>query len=116
MSKFFILTQIKREFKRSSKFLQILNIKFLNVVVIFLIVLTGILFIWTINDTATAGFKVKEFEQKIEELKKTNERLEFQIAELQSLGTIQEKIKSLNLEMISVAKVEYLSPSNLAVK
>jgi len=117
MSKFFALTKIKREFKRTSKFVQFtFNIKFLNIVVISLILLTSVFYVWEINNEATKGFKVKEFEQKIEQLKKTSEKFELQIAELQSLGVIQEKIKSLNLNMISVAKVEYLSPSNLAVK
>jgi cell division protein FtsL len=117
MSKFFALTKIKREFKRTSKLVQFtFNIKFLNIVVICLILLTSIFYIWEVNSEATKGFKVKDFEQKIEQSKKIGEKLELQIAELQSLGVVQEKMKSLNLEMVSVAKVDYLSPSNLAVR
>lgn len=115
MSKFVILTRIKRKFNKSPKFF-VFDIKFLNILVIFLICLVGILHVLEISNVVTKGFKIKEIEQKIEEFKIANEKLELQVAGLQSFDTIQEKIKSLNSEMVSVAKVEYLSPSNLAVK
>ncbi len=115
MSKFIILTKIKRKFSRSPKSF-VFDIKFLNILIISLICLVGVLHVVEISSMATKGFRIKEIEQKIEQFKKENEKLTLQVTELQSFDTIKEKLDSLDAGMVSVAKIEYLLPSNLAVK
>jgi len=91
-----------------------LNLAFLNswnfkITMVGLIILLGLFYIVEINNLSTQGFKIKDLEAKINQLKAENQALELQAAELQSSNKLQSRIEELN--MTTVAKVEYLSPT-----
>ena len=119
MSKF-----IRRQFNHEgysspeNKFWQNIRIDFrsLNIIFISLIVLTGFLYLFAINQTATSGFEIKGLEARIDQLKQDNKKIELYTAELQSLNRIEMESKSLN--MVAVSKYEYLPAvgSVIAVK
>ncbi len=91
------------------------NVQFLNVAILVAICLTGILYLAKINNMATKGFKMKELEERQTMLKEDIKKTELQIADLQSMKKIEERISGLN--MASVARVEYVSPAgSVAVK
>jgi len=93
----------------------LLNIKFLNVVILAAICLVGFLYLAKINNMATKGFKMKELEEKQSVLRENIKKIELQIADLQSMQRLEERISGLN--MASVAKVQYISSaSSVAVK
>ena len=120
MSKFLMMIQEKNKNKRSEarpktwcRFF--LNIKSLNILIVFLVCLSGILYLAQINSIAIRGFAIKALDEKQATLKENIKKLEFQTAELQSAQVVQEKIAG--LEMVGVAKVDYASGSGaVAVK
>lgn len=96
-----------------SKFL--FNVRFWNIIILVLISLVGVLYLGQINSMTIKGFKMKTLEEKQSAFKENIRKMELQIADLQSMQKIQERVKNLN--MISVAKVEYVAPSGtVAVK
>lgn len=120
MSKFLTLIQKKSRKQRFDnkpifwyKFL--FSTRVLNIVVAAAICFVGILYLGQINSMAIKGFKIKELEEKQTALKENIRKTEFQVAELQSVQKIQERIN--NLGMVSVARVEYASSGGVvAVK
>ncbi len=71
-----------------------------------LIVFSGIMYLYFINQTATGGFDIKGIENRIEDLSKDNRRLELQTAELQSLTNIEKA--SAEFEMVATTSIDYL--------
>lgn len=82
---------------------------------IFLIgcVIFGLAYFWQVNSSATRGFKIRELENSIQNLKQDTQQLELQAAERQSLEQITEKVKQLN--MVVPLKIEYLQPTGSGV-
>jgi cell division protein FtsL len=116
MSKFLILTKIRHEFRKKSLFSHFkVNVKILNILIIFALLFAGGLYLFQISSLATKGFKIKDLEKKIETLKEQKEKIELEIADLQSTNKVQERIKNLN--MVLTTKVSYISgTSSVAVK
>jgi hypothetical protein len=91
------------------------NTRFLNVAILAAICLTGVFYLAQINDMATKGFKMKELEEKQTMLKENIKKTELQVADMQSMQKLEERIGNLN--MASVAKVQYVSSTgSVAVK
>lgn len=67
----------------------------------------GIGYLVLSNHVATKGFVMKDFQSQIETLTQTNEALEVQVMDLQSLNNLQNA--SSNLDLVSISKMEYLS-------
>jgi len=120
MSKF--LTLIQNEFKKPRLnrkpdfwYKSLLCTKVFNIAVLVAICLTGVIYLAKINNMATRGFKIKELEEKQAALEENIKKTELQVANLQSTQKIQERIN--NLDMASVAKVEYVrAGGTVAVK
>lgn len=116
MPKFFNLSKTKANVTKEdnnkfnlSKFKNI-NIKF----VFFCLIITfGIGYLLVANNTAIKGFKVKELENKVSDLKQQNMKLELETIKLQSVGEIEKKIGQLS--MVKIAKTEYLSGTGSSV-
>lgn len=112
MSKFFHLTkkpatkicQRKKVFRKMK-----IDIKILNLVIIGLIVVMSITYLIQVNSFAVKGYKIKELEKKITELKQAGKSLELQVLNLQSMDNVQSKVDQLN--MVAVGKTEYLMPT-----
>ncbi len=87
----------------------------LNFLLVVLICMAGVLYIFEVNDRATLGYKYKQKEQKIQELKDQNAKLKIREAELRSMYNIEQKTKELN--MIVPQNISYMSlPGNMAMK
>lgn len=87
----------------------------LSFVLAALICLSGVFYIFEVNNSATKGFEIRELETKISELSKKNEILRIQAAELKSIYKIEEKTKELN--MVVPKDVSYLNlPGDVAMK
>jgi len=81
--------------------------------IIALIFIAGVFYLWQINSLATKGYKFKELEDRVSELREQNKKLELQITELRSTDRITKEVE--NLQMVEVARVEYLRPDGTAV-
>lgn len=69
-------------------------------------VMFGGAYFWQVNSLATRGYKIRDLEQSIQELKRSTQQLQIKAAEEQSLDKVTEKIKQLN--MVAPTKFEYL--------
>lgn len=59
------------------------------------------------NHVATKGFLMKDLQSQIDTLSQTNDALEVQVMDLQSLSNLQ--AASSELELVSISKMEYVS-------
>ena len=66
-----------------------------------------------INTTAVKGYEVRKVEKRIAELKKENEQLQIQEAELNSFYNIKDNIGNLN--MVDVKDVTYIDDNEDAM-
>jgi len=72
-----------------------------------LVLLSGVYYLGLLNEKATYGYKVSALENKLEELKGVNQKLELTKIELQQINRLEEL--ALNLEMVKSDRVDYLS-------
>lgn len=87
----------------------------LNFLVAALVCLLGVFYIFEVNNMATKGYEIKALENKMADLKKENENLKIQEAELKSMYSIEEKTRELN--MVAPKGVSYLNlPGDVAMK
>lgn len=70
----------------------------LSFVIMFFVVLAGVVYIYSINNSAVKGFEMRRAEKAVTSLKKENEQLIIKEAELKSLYNIEEASKKLNME------------------
>ncbi|MFA5188092.1 MAG: hypothetical protein WC460_01875 [Patescibacteria group bacterium] len=78
-----------------------------------LILVTCACYLWQTNSLATKGYKIKELEDKVADLRKENKDLQLGITELRSTDRIAKEVE--NLQMVSVARIEYLQADGTAV-
>lgn len=75
----------------------------------------GVFYIFEVNNLATKGYEIDKLEKQLNDLKKENDRLQIEAAELKSMYNIEEKTKELN--MIVPKDVSYMNlPGNVAMK
>jgi cell division protein FtsL len=87
----------------------------LSFVLVALVCAAGVFYIFEVNNLATKGYEIRELENRLEKLRKENENLRIQEAELKSMYKIEEKTKELN--MVVPANVSYLNlPGDVAMK
>jgi len=77
------------------------------------ILIVSLLYLFQVNSLATKGYEIKDLEEKAAELRAKNKALELQITELRSTERITREIK--NLDMVAVARVEYLKANGTSV-
>lgn len=112
MTYFKKLAKIKREIKKQSFWKKFQGFNF-NVIILGLIILVSFLYLVQVNSVAAKGFKIKDLEKRIEELKDGNKNLELKVAELQSRGYIKKEIQKLN--MVAVSNVDYITAVSTVV-
>jgi cell division protein FtsL len=71
------------------------------------IVLLAGLFIWQVNAASTAGFTMRELEQKEESLTMELKRLDMEVAELRSVESVASRVKMLGL--VDAGSVTYVT-------
>lgn len=86
-----------------------------GVLVFALLLVSGGIYLYSINSSAVKGYQVRQVEKEIQELKKENDNLRIKEAELKSLYRIEESSKNLNME--DLKNVSYIEQTgNVAMK
>ncbi|MFA6271948.1 MAG: hypothetical protein WC693_02450 [Patescibacteria group bacterium] len=110
-------TRCRRERVQNEKKLKKVRLGSISIrmVVVALTVLVGFVYLVQVNTVSTGGFKIKDLSQRAEDLQRENKKLEMQVSELQSLRTIKEASK--DMELVGVSRMDYvtLSPSEVAL-
>lgn len=87
----------------------------LSFLLVVLVCAVGVFYIFEVNNLATKGYEIDKYEKQLNNLKKENERLRIQEAELKSMYRIEERTRDLN--MIVPKNVSYVNlPGNVAMK
>jgi len=80
-----------------------------------LVCATGVFYIFEVNNLATKGYEINKLEGELAKLRKENEMLGIQAAELKSMYRIEEKTKELN--MVVPKDISYIDlPGDVAMK
>lgn len=87
--------------------------KFLNILMVALIISLGVSYLFSVNQTASRGFEVSSLEEEVETLAQQNKKLELEASELLSMSNVQEVSQDMNL--VPVERVEYLRDSMVAL-
>jgi len=116
MSKFFCLSRKKRGSKTKCKKIipaMRANLKIINTILAVLVVVVAVSYFVQINSLATKGYQITELEDKVEQLEQEKKDLELISLNLQSMGTVKEKVDGLGL--VAINDVQYLTPTPVAV-
>ncbi|HLM84306.1 MAG TPA: hypothetical protein VK254_03810 [Candidatus Bathyarchaeia archaeon] len=82
---------------------------------VILICVSGVFYIFEVNNVATQGFKIRELEKQVQDLKNSNGNLKIKEAQLRSMYNIEERTK--DLDMTAPKDVSYMMlPGNVAMK
>ncbi len=103
-------TKKKKRFKLQIPF----SFSWLNTFLLLLIVVSISYYVMFANHQATAGYKMSDLEERIENLTKINKNFELTLIELQKIERIKQA--ALAQDMVAVEEVDYLvgSKSGLA--
>lgn len=95
-----------RRIKKTKKIISILGLKFISGIgIVFLIAGVGF-YLYEVNSAAIKGFKIKDMERRVENLRAENKKLENNSAKYESITAMQEKTKK--LQMVPSRLVEYV--------
>jgi cell division protein FtsL len=123
MSQFLTITQSnslplgerKRTLKQKSIRLGGLERTNLFFLLVVLICILGVCYIFEVNSVATQGYKIRELERQLQELKDNQEKLKIKEAELRSMYNIEQNSKG--LDMVAPKDVSYMQlPGDVAMK
>lgn len=64
-------------------------------------VIIGALYIWQVNVTATRGFAMRDLQEQIDSLTTENEQLDMEVARLQSVDSVTERVQMLGLTKLT---------------
>jgi len=78
-----------------------------------LILIICFFYLWQTNSLATKGYQIKDLQDRVSDLRKTNKHLQLEMTELRSTERITKEIEA--LKMVSVARVEYIKSDGSAV-
>ncbi|MCX6746152.1 MAG: hypothetical protein NTX00_04015 [Candidatus Parcubacteria bacterium] len=99
--------------KRENSFCHKLKTKKQIIFIFIGILFISIFYLEQINSLATKGYKIRNLENKVSDLKDENKKLELQITELRSTERVAKEIKTLKME--EVARIEYLQADGSTV-
>jgi len=106
MSPFQQLTKIQHGVRRRQKWQKLFQMSTLNVIAIALILTMGTLYLVQVNRATTKGYQIRDLEKKIQAIEDSNRKVQLEVAELQSLDSVEERIKELG--MVPVSNVKYI--------
>ncbi len=76
-------------------------------------IMLGVLYIWQVNMAATTGYTMRDLESSIHALEIEQERLDLQVAQLQSVDSVTERVQMLGLTEVKM--IQYLTPGGGSV-
>jgi cell division protein FtsL len=85
-----------------------------NLALLSAILFFGLVYIFSLNATATQGFKIKKLSAELSDLETQHKKLELQNSALQSISTIQAETAHLNF--VPASNVTYIRDDNFALK
>lgn len=91
----------------------VLGKKHLNLILVVLIIFFSIIYLLQMNHMSVKGYKIKDLENRMEELREDNQKLHLKVNEMQSLSYIDEKLSSRNF--ITSGSTKYVSATASAV-
>lgn len=102
--------------RKSKRIKPKLGLKFFSGIGIVFLFVAGGLYLYEVNSAAVKGFKMKEIEKKVDDLRAENKKLENNSAKYESITTTQEKTRE--LQMVPSRSVEYVTvtPGGVAKK
>ena len=89
------------------------NSEKMSLVAIALVFIIGAVYLMQINITSTNGYKIKELENRLNQLKADNKKLNLSYIELQSMAKVMAEVHNLNL--VASEKIEIITPAGSAV-
>lgn len=114
MPRYFRLTKVHHTMRRVSLFVRLISTKKTwRGLLVVLLAIVGFSYLATVVSISTHGFKIKDLERRIEELKFENKKLNLKTAEMQAPQRIEQWIKESG--MVAVSEVQYISDTTGAV-
>jgi hypothetical protein len=99
--------------KKQKQKLEKLPIKKINIAFFVLTFISLVLYLMNLNAMNAAGYKIKETEKKIADLKEENKSLGLALAEKQSMEKVMAAVQTLG--MVEVGKVHYVTGAETAM-
>jgi cell division protein FtsL len=113
MSPFQQFTKVKHEFKHVNRYQSLLKLEVLNIAVIVLILVMGTMYLVQVNRATTKGYQIRDLEKRINLIEESNQKAQLEIAELQSLDSIEERMETLG--MVPVDRMQYVKVPGTSV-
>jgi cell division protein FtsL len=113
MSPYQQLTKVKHQVQRRQKWQKFYSMSTLNLVAMALILVMGALYLVQVNRATTKGYQIRDLEKKIQAVEDSNRKIELEVAELQSLDSIEERIDKLG--MVPVDHIDYVKTPGATV-
>jgi len=85
----------------------IVNLKFLNIFLFFVLIFGVVYYLAGVNDLTVKGFRLNELENKFDSLNDENKSINLKITLLKSYNNLSERAKNLN--MVAVGDVDYIT-------
>ncbi|KKU14002.1 MAG: hypothetical protein UX17_C0003G0005 [Parcubacteria group bacterium GW2011_GWC2_45_7] len=102
------MTKVRHTMRRVGFFVQFISRKkSWRAILLVALVGLGTSYLMTLGITSTRGYKIRELERRIEELKFENKKLNLKVAEMQVPGRVAEWVKTSG--MVAVSNVQYIS-------
>ena len=89
------------------------NPVYLNIAILILIFSMGFLYLVQVNKATTKGYQMRDLETRINVVEESNQKLEIQVTELQTLDSIKERSQTLG--MVPTDKVKYIKVTGSTV-
>jgi cell division protein FtsB len=86
----------------------------LGFVVAILVCALGLLYIFQINNMATKGYEVEDYEKKLSSVKKENQKMMVRLADLESMYEVESKTKK-KLQIVNPNDITYITSSSSVV-
>lgn len=74
-------------------------------VLVFVIIFVGVLYVMQTSNLSARGYEIGDLQKQITLLEQDNQKLEYEIANQQSMKNLEQRVKKLNL--VAVGDIEY---------
>lgn len=71
-----------------------------------LVALSGVFYLYQVNDMATKGIEMKKAESRIKELQQARDEMQIKEVELKSMYNLEKEVK--DLDLVNTAEISYL--------
>jgi cell division protein FtsB len=78
-----------------------------------MIAVFGVLYIMQMSSVSTKGFAISDLQKQVQTLENETRSLEVEISQYRSMGSIQERLK--NMDLVAVGEIEYVTPVGTVV-